>query len=627
MKVVLSVYKNVSLHNLKKVYRYLKKYGFTNAFERMCGKQRQLSAVTYEEFVEQTKITAEQIEMRKTATYEQEPLISVIATDQQKKQQTDYQTYQQSFHQTYQQTYHNYEVIYVPSFQDEKAIVEVLQQCKGDYVVWVGEKDSLEPTALSDVVDIINKTNADIVYTDEDEYKNCGSVVQRCNPYMKPDYNVDLLRSCNYIGRLCFIRKSMVEELLSTGNGLSGAGTAWYYDLLLKCCEKADKIEHIAQVLLHCSWQAEDKRKFEMVDADRLFALNSHLERCGLHAHAQIIRNGAGDEKVDETIAGSVVIGDEAAGCDIAITKVVYDIETEETRQPLVSVIIPNKDHVDDLDCCIRSIEEQTRYKNYEILVVENNSMEPETFAYYKALQENHMRVRVIYWIHEFNYSAINNFGANYCKGDYLLFLNNDTRFRTDCITEMIGICRREDVGIVGAKMSYADNTIQSAGVIVGLKGVADSIMVGEPENACFHRARSLMCQNYSAVTAACMMTSREIFRETGGFCEVLPVAFNDIDYCLNVRRYGKLIVYTPYAKCYHFESKSRGTEQTFAQVKRFKKEIAFFLHEWKEFLEKGDPYYNVNLSLDRSDYSYVSNSKVNKANDLQSTDLQSESK
>ena len=213
--------------------------------------------------------------------------------------------------------------------------------------------------------------------------------------------------------------------------------------------------------------------------------------------------------------------------------------------------------------------------------------------------------MRVVKWEREFNYSAINNFGAGFAKGEYLLLLNNDTEaINPDFIQEMLGFCQREDVGIVGARLLYGDDTIQHAGVVIGFGGIAGHTFIGlhKAENSYFHRA---MCaQDYSAVTAACLMTKKSVFDQVGGLSTELAVAFNDIDYCMKVRALGKLVVYAPYALLYHYESKSRGLEDTPEKVARFNREIAIFEKKWPDIFRTGDPYYNPNLTLDSQDFS-----------------------
>lgn len=275
---------------------------------------------------------------------------------------------------------------------------------------------------------------------------------------------------------------------------------------------------------------------------------------------------------------------------------------------PLISVLIPNKDHTEDLETCIGSIAKKSTYRHIEFIIIENNSEKEETFSYYKKLTERGsiegMPVRVVYWEREFNYSAINNFGASHAKGDYLLLLNNDVELREpSSIAEMLSYIVRDEIGIVGARLCYPDDTIQHGGVIVGLGGIAGAAFVGqhEKENTYMHR---MMClQDLSAVTAACLLTKREVFEACGGLYEGLAVAFNDIDYCMKVRRLGYRCVYDPYAVFYHYESKSRGLEDSPEKIERFNGEIAVFASRWGGILSEGDPYYNPNLTLRKANF------------------------
>jgi GT2 family glycosyltransferase len=268
--------------------------------------------------------------------------------------------------------------------------------------------------------------------------------------------------------------------------------------------------------------------------------------------------------------------------------------------------VIPNKDHIDDLDKCITAIEKRSSYKNYEFIVVENNSTDNKTFEYYRELEEKCPRAKVVYWKGQgFNYPAINNYGVECANGEYILFLNNDTEIvNEDCLEELLGYCMREDVGAVGARLYYEDGTIQHAGVIVGLGGIAGHTFVGFPHDALGYFGRIQMAQDYSAVTAACIMVKKSIFDEVEGFDERYAVAFNDVDLCMKIRQAGYLIVYNPYAELNHYESKSRGYEDTEEKVQRFNSEIMLFKTRWSEFLEKGDPYYSPNMTLDNCDFS-----------------------
>ena len=272
-------------------------------------------------------------------------------------------------------------------------------------------------------------------------------------------------------------------------------------------------------------------------------------------------------------------------------------------EEPLLSIIIPNKDHVDDLKKCIESVENRSVYRNFEFVIVENNSIEEETFAYYKELEKRD-NVTVLYYKGEFNYSRINNFGVAQAKGEYILLLNNDTEMiEPESIKEMLDVCMRPDVGIVGAKLLYEDNTIQHAGVIIGFGGIAGHAFIGQDKEDNGYFSRILCVQDLSAVTAACLMVRKSVYDEVKGLDEDYRVAFNDIDFCLKVRREGYLVVYEPNVELYHYESKSRGYEDTPEKQKRFLSEINYMKAHWSEILTKGDPYYNENFSLNTCNY------------------------
>ena len=273
--------------------------------------------------------------------------------------------------------------------------------------------------------------------------------------------------------------------------------------------------------------------------------------------------------------------------------------------EPLVTIIIPNKDHKKELKTCVDSLFEKTSYQNFEILIIENNSTGKEIFAYYKELEAAHENVRVLIWEKEFNYSAINNFGAEHARGEYLLLLNNDIEVKTEnWMEEMLSYCQREDVGIVGAKLLFPNEKIQHAGVILGMgpSGTAGHLFYNFPGDQFVYAGRSQTTQDLSAVTAACMMVKKELYQKVGGMDEAFQVAFNDIDFCLRVRETGKLVVFQAYAELYHHESLTRGYETSQKNKKRFKEEIKLFKTRWKDLLEAGDPYYNSNLTLRRSD-------------------------
>ena len=282
----------------------------------------------------------------------------------------------------------------------------------------------------------------------------------------------------------------------------------------------------------------------------------------------------------------------------------IYRTTYHYSDTPMVSIIIPNKDHRDDLARCVTSILEKETYPSYEIVIVENNSEQPEIFDYYDRLSDD-PRVRIVNYQGEFNFSAVINCGAGEAKGEYLLLLNNDVEeIDGKLITELMNYGQREDVGVVGARLYYEDETIQHAGVIIGYGGLAGHAFKGFDRTRYGSLDRIICAQDYSAVTAACMLTRADVFRNVGGFSQELAVAYNDVDYCLKVRRMGKLVVYTPYAIAYHYESSSRGYEDTPEKRARYDNEASILRSRWRHIIDAGDPYYNPNLSLDKDDFS-----------------------
>lgn len=446
----------------------------------------------------------------------------------------------------------------------------------GDYLVLADHDDIMPANALYEFAAALNADReTDVLYSDEDKISMDGK--RRFEPHFKPDFNPDLLCSVNYICHLFAVRRALAEKVGAFDSAYDGAQDL---DFILRCTEQAKRICHVPKILYHwrChmdSTAANPESKRYAFEAGRL-AIEAHYRRTGVPAQVEHAKF-------------------------YGMYRTVYRWEEE----PLVSVVIPNKDHKEDLAKCIGSILDKSCYRNLEFVIVENNSTEPETFAYYKELSEAHENVRVVTYEGAFNYSKINNFGVAAARGEYLLLLNNDTEM-TDgaCIGELLGYCMREDVGVVGAKLLYADGTIQHAGVVLGFGGTAGHAFIGKGRYDTGYMGRILCAQDYSAVTAACMMVKRSVYEQVGGLTEELAVAFNDIDFCLKVRRAGKLVVYNPYAELFHYESKSRGLEDSPEKVERFNGEAEILLSRWRDMIEQGDSYYNPNLTLDNSDFS-----------------------
>ena len=451
------------------------------------------------------------------------------------------------------------------------------EMATGDYIMLCDHDDLVAEDALYEIVKAINENpGTDVVYTDEDLVDEDGTYY--FSPRFKPDFNMDFLRSINYICHIFVVKRTLFNNLGGFRSEYDGAQD---YDLILRCCESTDKICHIPKVLYH--WRAFEnstagnpESKNYAINAS-VKALEDHYRRVGL------------DAKVEYT--------------DIFI---MLRTIMKVSGTPKVSIIILSKDHTDDLDKCIRSIEEKSTWKNFEIIVVENNSEHQATFDYYEKIQTEFSNVKVVVWEGPFNYSAINNYGATFASGDYFVLLNNDIEVITPTwMEQMLGYCQREDVGAVGAKLYYPDDTVQHAGVVVGVGAFAGHILTKFDTEAVGYFGRLKAIQDISAVTAACIMVSKEVYHEVNGLDESFVVAMNDVDFCLRIREKGKLIVFNPWVELYHYESKSRGYEDTPEKYQRFVKEVGRFRERWKDILDAGDPYYNPNLSLMKGDCSW----------------------
>lgn len=555
----------------------------------------------YGEWYELTRPTEEELEKQRNEKFPAEPKFSIVIP----VYQTPEKYLREMLDSIISQTYTNWEVCIADGSPKGKSVEKTLRKyaekdvrirykvlgenlgisgntnaamdmAEGDYIVLADHDDTITPNALYELAKAINldKDN-EVIYSDEDKLDMDGGAL--FEPHFKPDFNVDLLTSTNYICHLFAVKKELVDKIGQFNHEFDGAQD---YDFIFRCTENAKKIYHVPKVLYHwrChqdSTASNPESKLYAFEAGAR-AIKAHFDRLGVET---------------ESIEKGVDYGK-------------YHTRFKIKGEPLVSVIIPNKDHHLDLDLCVKSLMEKATYKNLEYIVIENNSTEKDTFQYYEKMEKEHENFHVVTWEKEFNYSAINNFGETFAKGEYLLFLNNDTEIiEPDCIQEMTGYCQREDVGAVGARLLYQDDTIQHAGVVIGFGGIAGHTFIGlhKSENSYFHRA---MCaQDYSAVTAACIMVKKSVFEEVGGFSTELAVAFNDIDLCMKIRRADKLIVYNPYALLYHYESKSRGLEDTPEKVARFNREIAVFAKKWPDILKNGDPYYNPNLTLRKSNF------------------------
>jgi GT2 family glycosyltransferase len=443
----------------------------------------------------------------------------------------------------------------------------------GDYMGLLDHDDLLHPSALFEVMKAICEKNAEVIYTDEDKTDADGK--RFFDPHCKPDFAIDNLRAYNYICHFLVFQRKLLNRAGAFDSRYDGGQD---YDITFRLIEQAKCIVHIPKILYH--WRAMHGSTADNINTKpyvikaSIEVVKSHLERCGLNADVVDIHS--------------------------TVHRIIYRL----SETPMVSILIPNKDHIDDLRKCISSILHKTSYVNYEIVIIENNSNLEETFLYYEEIKKK-SNIKIVAYNGKFNYSKINNFAVKQTDSEYVILLNNDIEIISSCwIEEMLMFCQRKDVGAVGAKLYYNNDTLQHGGVILGLGGVAGHSHKYFPRNHPGYSMRLSIQQDLSAVTAACMMIKRTIFEETGGFNNDFAIAFNDVDICMRIRRAGYLIVWTPFAEAYHYESKSRGLEDTPEKQERFKKECALFQRLWGKELAAGDPYYNVNLTLDREDFS-----------------------
>ena len=590
--------KKVSPYNIKKGILYLRHYG-PKGFWIKLTERFQKSEIDYKEWLEKNMPARQELDRQAKHKFKYAPKISILVP----VYNTPETFLRQMIESVQKQTYGNWELCIAnanPANEQVKVILKeytandarvkvtdvpenegiaqntnkALEIADGTFIGLLDHDDVLAENALYEVVKELNKAvDTDVIYTDEDKVST--AMDEYFSPNFKPDFNLDMLRSNNYFCHFFVAKKELIETVGGFRGEYNGAQD---YDLFLRCIEKAERIAHIPKILYH--WRVHQEStadnplsKMYAYDAGQK-AIEQHLKRCGVTAEVSKTEN----------------LG-------------FYRVKYQQEGSPLVSILIPNKDQKDTLDQCLKSIEARTDYENYEIIIIENNSTEQETFEYYKQIKNP--KIRVIEWKDEFNYSAINNFGVRHAKGEYLLFLNNDIEvINSDWLGEMLSNCQREEVGAVGAKLYYPDNTVQHAGVIVGIGGVAGSVFVGLKRGYTGYMHRASVQQNLSAVTAACMMVKKSVFEEVGGFEEELKVAFNDIDFCLKIREKGHLIVYDPYVELYHYESKTRGAEDTTEKIRRFQSEIEYMRSHWSSILKNGDPAYNPNLSLKKWDYS-----------------------
>lgn len=622
----------ITLYKVIKGFRYLKHYGMKRFLIRV-GERLEPDEVPYGPWYEKHKITKEEWEKQRADSdmWGHRPLVSVCVP----LYQTPEVFLQQMIASVQEQSYTNWQLCLADGTKDDSVEKLVEPYANGDERIcyrhleenlgiaentnaafamadgeWIGlldHDDLIAPDALYEVlaaagVNLATASKvydyneaywerhqlADVVYTDEDKVSE--DLSEHVQAHWKPDFNLDLLRSNNYITHFFVVKRSIVEQVGGFKREFDGAQD---YDFIFRCTGVASHIAHVQRILYH--WRVSQASTADN-PASKQYAFE------------------AGRRAIEEHLKREGVCGEVSHRKDWGFYRVHYPVQGE----PLVSILIPNKDEAETLRTCLNSIEKSS-YHHYEVIIIENNSTQPETFAYYEQLTGqtydadglmegkllDHVPLKIVTWKKEFNYSAINNYGVTYAQGEFLILLNNDIELKTtDWIEEMLGNCQRKEVAAVGARLLYGDGTVQHAGMVAGIGGIASNMFVGLKGERDGYLHRSVIQLNYSAVTAACMMVKRQVFEQVGGFTEELTVAFNDLDLCLKMGQAGYLMVYDPDVWAYHYESKSRGTENTMEKVKRFEGEIAYIREHWQDILNYGDPYYNRNLTLNKSNYS-----------------------
>lgn len=463
------------------------------------------------------------------------------------------------------------------------------EMAKGDYIGLFDHDDILHPTALYEYMKVICDKGADYIYCDETTFSG-KSIDHMITLHFKPDFAPDNLRANNYICHFSVFSKELVDKCGTFRPEFDGSQD---HDMILRLTKAATNIVHVPKILYywrsHAGSVASDiNAKSYAIDAAK-GAVAAHLTACGFSGF-----------KIESSRAFETI----------------FRIRYALTGHPLVSILIPNKDHTEDLRRCIESITDRTSYDNYEIIVIENNSVTGEIKDYYETLKM-HPKIRVVSYEGVFNYSAVNNFGASFAEGEYIILLNNDTEVITrNWIEELLMYAQREDVGAVGCMLYYPDYTIQHAGIVLGMgahRTAGHSHYKMAKENLGY-MGRLCYAQNVSAVTGACLMVKKKLFDDVGGLSEDLAIALNDVDFCLKLRKKGLLNVFTPFAELFHYESVSRGTDVTEEasrqNAERYNRECDLFKEKWRAELDKGDPYFNPNFSLDYSNFVLAGNPK-----------------
>ncbi len=586
-------------YQLQKIVYYLKRYGIWKTIQKIVlrvfrlEKRKQKSAQElYQNWMAKKEPSEAELELQKNEPFAFQPKISIVVP----MYNPEENLFLELLNSVLLQTYSNWELCLADgSEQKNDTIValcsdnpkikyqflgenkgisentnEALKMATGDFIAFVDHDDCVSPFALYEIVKAINEhPEAELIYSDEDKIDELGN---RFAPYFKPDFSPETLECNNYITHLVVMKKELVQKIGKLDSRFDGAQD---FDYVLRATENTKQILHIPKILYH--WRTTQNSTANVAE-NKLYAFDAGLK--AVEEHLKRTHKKATVENPGE-VPG------------------IYQIKFAIEGTPKVSILIPNKDNLRTLQKCIASILKNSTYKNYEIIVIENNSEKSKTFEYYKKVQENPKVKVIVSQEKEFNYAKLINFGVKNATGDFVLQLNNDTQVLTkDWLELLIGYAQNQEIGAVGARLYYPDKTIQHAGIAVGIQGTAANLLVNLPFGQHGYFAREAATRNVAAVTGACLFARREIYQEVGFMDEELfKVAFNDVDFCLKILEKGYRVVYNPYVEFIHAESKTRGLEDTPEKQARFEREKRNFQEKWKAFLQKGDPYYNENFS------------------------------
>ena len=604
---------NINIKRLVSKTMYsLKNLGFKGTVrkitDKLFGKKEDILSLNekrYKVYLENNKLTDEEIEKQKSFNFSYSPKFSIIIP----LYNTEVKYLKELIDSIVGQTYTNYEICFADGSKEENLEIKnvinkysdssnsfirykfigknlgisgntnvALEMATGDYIIFMDHDDLLPVNALYEIVSVLNKDNTiDFIYTDEDKIDDNGN---RFDPHFKPDFSKELLECTNYITHLVVAKKELCDLVGILDPVFDGAQD---FDYVLRLTSHAKNIYHISKILYH--WRVAETSTAKDIE------IKSYAIDAGKNALNKYFK---------ENYEGKI----EATGCPEVPG--VYKLEFKFDVLPKVSIVIPNKDNIKILDRALKSIIKLTTYKNYEIIIVENNSTEKSTFNYYSKIEKEFDFVKVVKCsVSGFNYSTIINQGVKNASGEYIVQLNNDVKLLSpNWLESMIGLMLKSGVGAVGGRLYYEDLSIQHAGISYGISGTAGNMLVNLPKGRHAYLGFEACQRNVSAVTGACLMTTKKIYEEVGYMDEDLAVAFNDVDFCLRIREKGYRIVYNPWVEFIHYESKSRGYEDTPEKKERFEKEKNIFINKWKVLLDENkDPYLNINFSRDYVDY------------------------